>query len=80
MKKLELSDEQRNLLNRLYYEEKILVGRDKLYKYVQQNHPDAGISRRQVMDFLKGQRTWQLTKHPQKRVHISLMDVVRTPG
>jgi hypothetical protein len=80
MRKLELSEEQSKLLHHIYYDQKILVGRDKLHKYIQQNHPDSGISRAQIMNFLRAQPSWQLTKRPPKRVHISLMDVVKKPG
>ena len=74
-----LSAEQDSLLNKLYYKDSLFVGRDRLYKYVASNHPEAGISRREVMKWLKLQKPWQLTKQPPKRAHTSLMDI-RKPG
>ena len=45
---MELSEEQKSLLHKLYYDEKFFFGRDKLHQYVMKNHPDASISRRMV--------------------------------
>lgn len=52
-------------LHHLYYDRKMMLGRDRLYKYVQMNRPDLvqqGLSRRFVMRFLKAQECHQLFK------------------
>jgi hypothetical protein len=53
-------------LNTLYFEEKRMFGRDRLYKHVQRHRPDlvqAGLSRRYVMQWLRRQEIHQLF-HP----------------
>ena len=42
-----LSLDQLDLLNKLYYIDGLMVGRDRLYKYVSTHHGDMNISRRQ---------------------------------
>ena len=74
-----LTSEQDALLKKLYYNDALFVGRDRLYKYVAANHPEAGISRRDVMTWLKLQTTWQLTARPPKKAKTSLIDI-RKPG
>ena len=73
--KTTLSSEQESLLKKLYYEDKLFVGRDRLHHYLMQNHPESGISRRDVMKWLQLQKPWQLTKQPPKRASTSLMDI-----
>ena len=58
-------------LNELYYDGKMMLGRDRLYKYVQQHRPDLvkqGLSRRKVMSYLKAQevhqRFWPIRSTP----------------
>lgn len=34
-----LTKEQNQLIHQLYYEDKMLFGRDKLYKYIVSKHP-----------------------------------------
>lgn len=53
-----LSREKEEALKKLYYEEKNFIGRDRLYELVKTK--DLGISRRQVMDWLKDQEMHQL--------------------
>ncbi len=63
-----LTKKQKELLNETY--EKVLGGRDKLYKFLQEHHPNSNISRRQVMEWLKGQELNQITTTPRKTVKI----------
>ena len=72
--KTTLSSEQEALLHKFYYEDKLFVGRDRLYAYVRDN-TESGISRRQVMAWLKLQKPWQFTKQAPKRASTSLMDI-----
>lgn len=60
-----LNIQQTDLLNDLYYEKKFFFGRDKIYQYLRTNHPEAKISRRQVMQWLKLQEVHQLHLQPQ---------------
>ena len=53
-------------LSELYFKEKMMFGRDKLYKYIQQTRPDLvaqGLSRRYIMRWLRQQEVHQLF-HP----------------
>ncbi len=43
------------------------VGRDRLYDYLRKKNADDHPTRRQVMDWLKTQKVWQLHAKPQKR-------------
>jgi transposase InsO family protein len=61
-----LTSKQRNLLNKVYYKDKVLMGRDKLFAYLNLYYPDSGISRRQVMDWLKKQNVHQLFSRTMK--------------
>lgn len=55
-----LNTTQLELLNDIYYENKLFFGRDRIFKYLQENHPDSKISRRQVSDWLSKQEVNQL--------------------
>ena len=52
-----LSTKQLDLLYDLYYNQKLTFGRDKLFNYLQQNHPNEGISRRNLDSWLKSQES-----------------------
>lgn len=83
-----LSREQEKVLSDLYYVNKMYLGRDRLYKYLQ-THGHKDISRRQVMDWLKRQELHQLyrkakaskditttvTNKPYKQIAIDLVDM-----
>lgn len=56
----ELSLLQLQYLNDLYYNKKMFMGRDRLYKYIRENNPEMKISRRQVAEFLSKQEINQL--------------------
>jgi hypothetical protein len=63
-----LSKLQTEILQRLYYQENYIFGRDKIHMFFNQNFPDAKISRRQVADWLKKQEINQLHQpHQQSR-------------
>ena len=51
--------EQTELLHDLYYNQNVIFGRDRLYKYVQEFYPEYNISRRMVWNFLSKQETHQ---------------------
>lgn len=55
-----LNSKQEQLLKDLYYNKKLYFGRDKLYDYVKNNHPDLKISRRMLMFWLKNQEVYQI--------------------
>ena len=52
-----LSTDQLSLLQDVYYENKFFFCRDKLFQYLQQNHPNSGISRRMLWKWLASQAT-----------------------
>ena len=77
--KLILLPEQEKLLRKLVYEDKLLVGRDKLHAFIMKQYPDAAISRRNVMRWLRQQPFWQQTTQGKKREDTS-MRIIRKKG
>ena len=71
-----LTRQQENLLSATY--KKIPFGRDKLYGYIRANHPEAGITRREVMGWLKENELAQLTfqRKPKREI---VSSVARKP-
>lgn len=63
-----LTDAQDKLLNQVYYNENKVYGRDKLYRYLRDNHPDTPITRAQVMSWLRGQNQ-PTTEEQEKLLH-----------
>ena len=63
-----INKKQEDLLKDVY--EKVLGGRDQVYKYLQEHYKDYKISRRQVMEWLKKQELNQITTVPRKTVKI----------
>ena len=57
-----ISDDGKKLLEKIYYKDGYIFGRDKLYQYVRANFPNIKISRRQVSDWLNAQEIYQLNK------------------
>ena len=57
-----MSKDQLEMIHKLYYEENLIFGRDKLYAYLRSNHPDMKISRRQVAELLSKQEISQIHK------------------
>ena len=53
----DLTIDQLTLLKDIYYDKKLFFGRDKLSRYLRDNHEDANISRRQLDKWLKSQAT-----------------------
>jgi len=53
----ELNKDQLSLMKDIYYDKKLFFGRDKLFRYLQDNYPESGISRRQLDRWLKSQAT-----------------------
>ena len=47
------SSDALQLLQKSYFEDMLTFGRDKLFKYIQENHADIKVSRRQISDWLK---------------------------
>ncbi len=73
-----LNKKQEALLNKLYYTDKILFGRDRLYRYVRDNHPKEKISMRGVGDWLKRQKVSQLFQQTKETKDIK-RTVLKTP-
>ena len=84
----ELNKDQLLLLKDLYYDKKLFFGRDKLFRYLQDNHVNSNISRRQLDRWLKSQATHmihqrsksirdiktQVASAPQKVLQVDLAD------
>lgn len=63
-----ITKENEELLHNLYYDNKMMWGRDRLYKIARSK--GSNVSRRQVMKWLKEQEIYQLFKRPNKRKDI----------
>ncbi len=59
-----LSQEMKDKIHKLYYEDKQLFGRDRLFEIIKEKQ--LPISRRQIMDWLKHQQVHQLTQKKKK--------------
>ncbi len=55
-----ITDDQRRILRKLYYEDGLACGIVKLYKTIRDNYPDSNITRQQVTDWLSIQESWQI--------------------
>ncbi len=55
-----LTPSQENFLKNLYYTDGYTRGRDALWNFIRDNHPEQKISRRAIADFLSKQETHQL--------------------
>lgn len=59
-----LTPEDKALLKKIYYEDGVIVGRDRLYQYVRANYKDRKITRRAIAEWIKAQEITQLhAKH-----------------
>jgi hypothetical protein len=63
-----LTTEHEQLLETVYYDQFMFLGRDKLYYYVASKYPDDHPSRRAVMEWLKNQTVHQLHFRPPPRL------------
>lgn len=55
-----LTKAEKDLLHKIYFEDLVMYGRDKLFSYIQDNYPKSTISRRQIMHYLEDQNVAQL--------------------
>ena len=53
---------QRLLLNKVYYQEGKMLGRDRLWSYMKENHAEAKLSQRQVGEFVANQEVAQINQ------------------
>lgn len=70
---LPLTDKQDELLEQLYFGKKTVfgLGRDRVFKYLQEHHPEIGISRRQIDAWLKENEINQLFRKRNKKTDIA---------
>jgi transposase InsO family protein len=54
------------LLEKIYYKDGVVVGRDKLYSYVRANYPERKITKASIANWLKYQEITQLHKRHEK--------------
>ena len=50
------------LLKKIYYEDGMIFGRDKLYAFIRDNHPDENITKRELAQWIASQEITQLHK------------------
>lgn len=65
-----MSKIQLDLLQKIYYDDGLIFGRDKIKMYIDTNYPDSKISQRQVGEWLKQQEISQLHKPHTKSKNI----------
>jgi len=83
------SKDQSELLYKLYYDDNMMLGRDRLYKYIKEKYPEYNISRRMVWHFISRQEIAQrfapakqskniqhtVLDEPRKQIGIDLIDM-----
>jgi hypothetical protein len=74
-----LSKYQLELLNKVFYTEKMMFGRVKLFAYLKDKYPDKAISRRQISEWLSNQEVNQLY-HPSKGKAKDIKSSMTTPN
>jgi hypothetical protein len=62
-----IKERQQEILNTVYYGNHFLFGRDKLYQYCREKYPKEYPTRREVMEWFKTQKVWQLHHQPPPR-------------
>ena len=73
-----LSDVDRKTLEKVYKEEGVYAGRDRLYFFIKEKYPEFKGSQRAVLDWLKHQETWQLSQVPQKHSTVAPLAVMKS--
>jgi len=66
----ELTDDQLALLDEIYFDKGIAVGRDKLFYFLNYYYQEFGITKRQVEYYLKRNPTHQINSRQYQSVHI----------
>jgi hypothetical protein len=74
-----LNKKQEEILKKVYYEDKFLFGRDKLFAHLRDNYPEYKVSKRQVMVWLKNQEVYQINYTPPLNTSIKRFNA-STPG
>lgn len=74
-----LSDEDKGTLEKVYRDDGVFAGRDRLYFYVKEKYPDFKGSQRAVLDWLKHQENWQLSQIPRKHTTVAPLKITK-PG
>jgi hypothetical protein len=67
---MHLTNRKQDLLKTVYYANHFLFGRDKLYQYIREKYPKEYPTRREVMEWLKTQKVWQLHNRPPPKLII----------
>jgi len=73
-----ITAEQNELLRKIYYDDNIAFGRDKLYEYLKANHPEENISQRAVLEWLKKQSSHMIHQR-KKTIRATKSTVTTTP-
>jgi transposase InsO family protein len=60
------NEADQKLLNKIYYKNGVVVGRDKLYSYVRANYPERKMTKASIANWLKYQEITQLHKRHEK--------------
>ncbi len=63
-----ISKKHAKLLQQIYYNEAMYLGRDRLFHYVQDQYPNDHPTRQQVMQWLKEQKVHQIHTRPVPRL------------
>lgn len=69
-----LTDSQKRVLSKVYYDDSLKVGVQKLYHALKENYPEEKITRNQVGDFLKLQEDYQINMAQKKVRHVKTIE------
>jgi len=63
----EITHQQKELLDRVFYRDKVMFGRDRLFAYMTEHYPEEELTQRQVGRYLMSQSIWQTSLKPNRK-------------
>lgn len=72
-----LSETDKEILRKVYYDDLVQCGRDRLYFYVKDNYPHFKGSQRATLDFLKHQKAHQMQQRPMKHTTVAPLKITK---
>jgi transposase InsO family protein len=74
-----LSEADTQIIETVYRDQGVFAGRDRLYHYIKQKHPEFKGSQRALLDWLKHQESWQLSQRPKQHKSVAPLAITK-PG
>jgi hypothetical protein len=63
----EITNMQKELLDQVFYRDKFMFGRDRLFAYVAEHYPKFNLTTRQIGRYLMSQSIWQTSLKPNRK-------------